>query len=868
VTRPRTAPGNGVGFSVTDALAGFDDDRLLRLLRSRPDLTTPPPRDLAALASRLEDRESMVACVNQLNLTDRQVLEALCLLPRPTTVSRLAASLGDHIDRGELCQPLERLAERALVFHDGERDGEEVRLLPAAERLEDPARLGPRLHDVLGRRTVQEVSDVARRLGVRPRSPKSAMLDAVAEVLSDPDRVRGLLARAPSGAAELAQQLATETPRVSVPDLYAQLYYRKHDETALIWLVRTGMLVQTEWDLAVMPREVALALRGGRPFPDFAVEPPPVPVARVDPDEVDRVAAARALRLVADIAAVLDEWGERPAKLLKSGGVGVREVRRVATAGDRSETEAARILELAAVLGLVAANPDDGLVMPSTDCDDWLALPAPARWARLVGAWLRADRHLAVAGASDGNGKPIPPLLSRVPEPDAGRRRRIVLDALADVEPGHTPDLDALQRRVVWEAPGTWQGGPAAAATLVRWVFDEAELLGLVGCGTLSSAGRLAAAGGGDAAGGGEDAAAAALARWAPQVITTFVVQADLTAIAAGDLDGAVRRELQLLADVESKGAATVYRFSEASLRRGFDAGRTAAEIDAFLDRHAERGVPQPLRYLVADIGRRHGQVRIGTASCYLRCDDPALLAEILRARKTASLRLRQLAPTVLLSDAEPEAVLATLRKAGYLPTRESADGTVLAVVQGPLRAAVPPPRRAGPLDDAFRDDAATMALMRAYPELLDRFGLTRAEHGVAPLDPAELVAQLRGAPVRTPEAADPLARDMDNVLHLFPLNGVLDLLDDDAQDRPTEIARGRDSVRALLDLACDEDWVVRIAHTSAQGGTTELYAYPLELTRSHLVADCPPHWETRRFPLDRIAWARVTTEAEEERLA
>jgi len=856
VTRPRTVLRKAVGFSVADALAGFDDDRLLRLLRSRPDLTTPPPRDLAALASRVADRVSMASCVSQLNLTDRQVLEALCLLPQPTTVARLAASLGDHVDDGELGQPLERLADRALVF----RDGDEVRLPPAAaEQLEDPARLGPRLHDVLGRRTVQEVSEVARQLGVRPRSPKSATLDAIAEVLSDPDRVRALLARAPSGTAELAQRLATETPRASAPNLYEQLYYRQSEDTPLIWLVRTGMLVLTEWDLSVMPREVALALRGGRPFPGFAVEPPPVPVAGVDPGEVDRVAAARALRLVADIAAVLDEWGERPAKLLKSGGLGVREVRRVATAVDRSETEAARILELAAVLGLVVADPDDGSAMPSTACDDWLALAAPARWAHLAGAWLDADRHVSIAGAPDGSGKSTPPLLGRLPEPVAGRRRRLVLDALAEAEPGHAPDLDALQRRVLWEAPGMWQGGPAAAATLVRWVLDEAELLGFVGCGALSSAGRVAAAG------GGEDAAAA-LARWAPEVTTTFVVQADLTAIAAGDLDAAVRRELQLLADVESKGAATVYRFSEASLRRGFDAGRTAAEIDTFLDQHAERGVPQPLRYLVGDIGRRHGRVRIGTASCYLRCDDPALLAEILRGKQTASLGLRRLTDTVLLSDAEPEAVLATLRKAGYLPMRESADGTVLAVAQGPLRAAVPPPQATGPLDREFWDGPAMEAVLRAHPDLRELLGPMVVGHGVAPADPAELVAQLRSTPV---PAGDAVAEDTDIVLPLFPLNGEPGLrLVHDAQNRPTDIARGPDMVRALLDWACDEDWVVRIAHTNPNGATTELYACPLELTSSHLVADCPPDWETRRFPLDRIAWARVTTEAEEQRLA
>ena len=44
---------------------------------------------------------------------------------------------------------------------------------------------------------------------------------------------------------------------------------------------------------------------------------------------------------------------------------------------------------------------------------------------------------------------------------------------------------------------------------------------------------------------------------------------------------------------------------SEQSLRRAFDSGRTANEILAFLEGRATRGVPQPLAYLVNDMGRR-----------------------------------------------------------------------------------------------------------------------------------------------------------------------------------------------------------------------------------------------------------------------
>ena len=42
---------------------------------------------------------------------------------------------------------------------------------------------------------------------------------------------------------------------------------------------------------------------------------------------------------------------------------------------------------------------------------------------------------------------------------------------------------------------------------------------------------------------------------------------------------------LGVLADVESKGGATVYRFTPESVRRALDAGRSASDLHAFLDR-------------------------------------------------------------------------------------------------------------------------------------------------------------------------------------------------------------------------------------------------------------------------------------------
>ena len=135
-----------------------------------------------------------------------------------------------------------------------------------------------------------------------------------------------------------------------------------------------------------------------------------------------------------------------------------------------------------------------------------------------------------------------------------------------------------------------------------------------------------------------------------------MLIQADLTAVAPGPLLPHIARELGLLADVESAGAATVYRFSEASLRRAFDAGRTAVELHQLIERLARGTVPQGLTYLIDDIARRHGRLRAGSAGGYLRSEDPALLAEVVANRRTASAGLVLVAPTVAVSPLEPAA--------------------------------------------------------------------------------------------------------------------------------------------------------------------------------------------------------------------
>lgn len=787
------------------ALSRFDDARMARLLTLRPDLASPAPRDWSTLASRAGGWPSARDAYRGLDRAGLRVAEALCLLAQPASLADLAALLEISPQDDDLSSALLRLEERAVAFRLA---GDQIRLLPALRQLDYPAGLGPPLASLLHTLTGPALEQLAVRLGAKPAKLMAETRDLIAGILADPGKVGPLIDGAPPGVADLAARAAADGPLVSVPGGL----YGFTDRSPAGWMVNRGLLGVVDYYTAVMAREPIIALRGGRVFPPNALRRPDLAPGPVDTAAVDRTAAERAARLVADVAAVLDQWSAEPAAVLKAGGMGVRELRRASKATDRSEAETARIVELAAVAGLARADFGSAHALPTEAYDEWLALDTPTRWVRLATAWLEAELHLSLAGAVGEKNKPIAPLLHRAPERDARRRRQLVLGLLAEVPPGRAAPPAAVRDRALWDSPVVWVGGPASAHTLVYWTLTEAEMLGVSALGSLSTAGRALLA-------GQREPAGAALAALLPPAVAEFVIQADLTAVIAGEPAPAVRAELDLIADVESKGAAAVYRFSEQSLRQAFDRGRSAADILRFLEDHATRGVPQPLVYLVNDLGRRFGNVRVGAVTTYLRSDDPALLAEVVAARATAKLRLQSIAPTVLVSDVDAATVTSTLQSAGYLPARETADGGLLLLAPAAHRLAPSrfPPRAPTPGPDI----------------------------------PA-LVAALRRAPVVSdapPPGPAPTPR---------PRTSLLDT------PRPVEIVKVARQIRQLLEQACDQYWLVRLGYVNDRGRSTELTVEPIEIDTMHLYAPCFPAGDERQLVVDRIEWVRVLTEAEE----
>lgn len=685
--------------TLAEELRGREDAALGALLRARADLLNPVPTDLTQLATRLSTRASVVRALERLDRFTLQVAEALAVAPDGCTPERLHPLVG--ADPGDTDRALATLREQALLWGaDGRlhlpRTVRDV-LAPPGEA--GPTGLGPALAEAVAGMSPARLQQYLADLGVPSTHDSVSAAAALTALFTDDEQLAKLLAGAPKAALDVLGRLVWGPPVGSVPD--AQRAVRAAEARSPVeWLLARALLLPAGRETVLLPREVALHLRGGRVHRAPEPHPPQAAGRAYEPEVVDRAAAGQAFGAVRLLEELLDLLGTAPPPVLRTGGLGVRELRRTAAALDLPEPETAFWLELAYGAGLLAADGEvDEAFAPTPGYDEWLRRPVADRWLTLVRAWLAGTRVPGLVGGKDNRGKVLAALGPELDRSLAPEIRRRVLAVLAGLPPGGAADPDGMAARLAWEVPlrgaetgagrsasdpeTTTEHGPAPRRgglreRLAAWTLAEAELLGVTGRGALGGPARALLAAGDAEPDARADRAAALLAPLLPEPLDEVILQPDLTAIAPGPLHTHLAQSLALVADVESKGGATVYRFTPESVRRALDAGRTADDLHAFLAEHSRTPVPQPLTYLVDDIARRHGRLRVGAAGAYLRCDDASLLGEVLADRRAAALRLRRLAPTVVAAQAGPEAVLTTLRAMGLAPAAESPDGDVL----------------------------------------------------------------------------------------------------------------------------------------------------------------------------------------------
>ncbi|MGA5132720.1 helicase-associated domain-containing protein [Streptomyces olivoreticuli] len=695
MTTPRRPTSTtGAPRTLAEELRGRPDDALAALLLARPDLINPVPGDLTQLATRAGTRASVVRALERLDRFALQVAEALAVAPDPCPYATLDALMGgdertDPRVARELPRAVATLRDQALVWGGEDR----LRLVRTARELlapgaahPSPTGLGPSVAEATAGMSPGRIQQIIAAAGLPATHDPVTAVGALTELFEDRTRMAALLDAAPADATAVLGKLLWGPPYGTVT---------AHPAPHLRWLLDRGLLLSAGPGNVVLPREVALHLRAGlahrTPEP---VAPELAPVTGHAERTVDATAAGQAFTALATVEELLKEWETGGPPVLRAGGLSVRDLKRAAAVLDTTEQMTAFWTELAYAAGLLASDGEvDERYAPTPAYDDWLQLPTEQRWTRLAAAWLATTRTAGLVGGRDAKARTLAALgpdLDRGPAPEVRHR---VLALLATLPPGASVTPDTLLARLHWERPPRATTGHEEdlRTRLARWTITEAELLGVINRGALSAHGRaLLPAAGADAAraawrpptdaelGAAGVRAAALLAPLLPEPLDHILLQADLTAVAPGPLVRPLAQTLGVLADIESKGGATVYRFTPASVRRALDAGRTADDLKAFLTSHSRTPVPQPLAYLVDDIARRHGHLRVGAASSYLRCDDEAVLAEILADRRSAPLRLRRLAPTVLAAQAAPDALLAGLRDMGYAPAAESAEGDVL----------------------------------------------------------------------------------------------------------------------------------------------------------------------------------------------
>jgi hypothetical protein len=551
----------------------------------------------------------LARAIDSLNKWQLQVLEAVVSVNEPFT-GKTIASLTDK----DATSALEHLVKVGLVYPS-----------------DDGLRVPTQLREVLG----------AEPAGLGPASMVKLKLTE--------------LAQAPQDSKKILERLMWGPPRGSVGDI-------KNPGPGVAWLLERKFLVALDQRTVILPREVAIELRGKKIHKELCAQAPDLKGAKREKKQIDLAAIANVSTVLRWVEELLNFWAEEPADALRAGGLGVRDLKTLSTHLGVDDACTAFIAELAYLTSLISIDANDQ-ILPSNKFDIWLMQPPAERWQMLASAWLITSRVSGLVGRLESkNVAALGPELDRV---NASKVRGLTLSLLKE-NPGVAPDWNSFKSVLDWRAPV--RRSSSLQDELAEWTLREAEWLGITGQGAISKYG-IGFLNGDDLDVINQDL---------PKTVDHILIQSDNTAIAPGPLEHEISQSLAMMAEIESRGGATVYRFTEATIRRALDHGKTGDEIKSFLAKTSKTPMPQPLEYLIADVAKKHGKLRVGNTSSFIRCEDTALISQIINDKKLEILGLRRIAPEVVICEMDATDAMRILRECGYLPAGESANGMIL----------------------------------------------------------------------------------------------------------------------------------------------------------------------------------------------
>lgn len=640
-------------------LGGLSEAELGALLERRADvLAGVRPRDLRELAQRLWHPYSLVTALRDSSLPCLQLAEAAQALGAGCARAALAELLdGDGTGHRSA---VDRVVDELIANAVFAADGPDRLVVPdaMAQIFRSPLGLGAPLAELLRDRSVDSMRRVQRVLGIEKEKNRADTVAAVLGYFADPERVRALVAEAPEDVVQYLIRLAHE-PEYD-EDGYDPRRFQVR-QTARAWATERGLLIGEQWGWELrMPAEVALALRGPGYRAPFTPDRPAAATRPVVRERVTRDCAAAAMTFADHLVAVFDHIARTPLAALKSGGVGAREIGKLAKTIKADEVAVRLALELADTMSLLDRR--ERAVVVSEEFSAWRELDPSERFAAALVAWWRLGA--TPTETRDVDGKAVRALAR--PGDCAGCRaaRVALLDALAELDGASS--CAEVARVALWRRPLVHVVAQDEHAPLAT-VWREAEQLGVLAGGVLTDLGHALRE-------GSVDDLIKHAGDLLPRSADRATFGSDLTAFVVGAPAARVSTLLDSCADRESRGSATTWRFSPVSVRRALDEGSTSDVLIATLAEIATGQLPQPLRYLIADVARRHGHLRLRDATTCITSDDAALLAEVAGDRKLAKYRLLLLAPTVLASDTPLATLLDALRAAGYFPIADDAD--------------------------------------------------------------------------------------------------------------------------------------------------------------------------------------------------
>ena len=793
-------------------LTALPDREVAALLVARPDLAAPPSSSFLALATRAGAPGSIEHVLAGLDAPTLAVAEAVVALNRPNGSGRAGGAGPSKVTEG-IEAAGDGLAEVAGNGQAGGAGGEPAGGEPADDETvghpaDNPASLDSAASvDLAGLIAAhlplppEQVSEALEHLGRLALVIEGRPVAALETVFGPHPFGLGPWAVVPLSTEQLPPTLEELSEHSAggaggkpvVPAASVEMLQ------ALTWgppagILRAGgtapgaaPLIERGWlerssdahgrTRFILPRQVALALRGGRLTRESLTVPEAGDLETVGADVVASESSFHAEEAVRLVAALLEEWGREGGTIRRTGGVSARALARTADALDLEADAAARIIEIAAGAGLLGLDDDGAAWVPSSLAAGWLTDSLPQRWAPLALAWSGSARTPWLTGTRDDDGT-----LRAVLSPDleagwAARLRTRVLALLGDLPPGASATPAFVRAALTWQSPRRTIPGGAISAVLA-----EAETLGITGGGALTEAGRILArraaasldeqdtglsGGSGGVSGpsrseevGGEahteplsddealTALEAALAADLPAAVEMILVQSDLTAIVPGRPAPELAALLERTSVVESRGGALTVRFTPESVRGALDVGYRAEEITQEIGRYSPTPLPDSLSVLIQDAARHHGAVRVRAVSALLRIGDEATAAGLLAEPRLKDLGLDQVAPGILVATASAGQVLRELRATGLAPVTEDASGHLVvgpATAQQARRA--PEPTRPGSEHSVRRRRPGRRELTTLVGRLrVGQEALQAAGETTVATDPVHALAVLRQA--------------------------------------------------------------------------------------------------------------------------